>query len=157
MAIAALGSERAFMDVFTAMAADARRVRFTICLTALMTGFASEARVRALERKVGLLVVEALARKFGDVRPATLVLGVASRALRLISVQHVAVEAAASRHVFADDLVTSDAQLRHARAVAAIVAIRAGLFQLGVRRTYLPRHQQRFDSRGSGVARLHST
>lgn len=156
MAIAALSAERAFMDVFAAVAGDAGRLRIPICLTAVMTGFASEARMCAFERKVGLLVLEALARELGDVRRAALVLGVARRALRLVSIQHVAVEAAASSQVFADRLVAGDAQLRHARPVAAIVAIRAGLFQFGVRRTELPGHQQGLDGRSNAVTRLHT-
>ena len=156
MAIAALSAERAFVNVVAAVAGDAGRLRLPICLTALMTGFASEAGVRAFERKLGPLVIEALARELGDVRRAALMLRMAGRALCLVSVQHAPVEAAACGQVFADRLVTSDAQLRHARPVAAIVAIRAGLFQLGVRRTELPRHQQGLDGRCNAVTRLHT-
>ena len=98
--------------------------------------------MRTLQRVVGMVVIELLAAELHDVSVAPEVLGVARTALGAVDTRNSAVETAVLPDIGRDFLVTVEAQGGLATAVAAVVALRAVLFELGVRRRQFAGHEQ---------------
>jgi hypothetical protein len=106
---------------------------------------AGQRAVRTSQRKVSAFVIEGRGVQAHDVGLAALVLGMAAGALADAGIGHAAVIALVTLQVGGDFLVAVDAQRALARTVGAIVAIAAGVFELGVRLGNLAGHEQALD------------
>ena len=96
-------------------------------------------------------MIELLAAELDDVVIAPAMLGVTGAALRGGDAVQAAVEAAGIAHIGRDFLVAGKAELTLPVAVAAVMALRALLFVLGMCRAELPGHEQglRIDRHGT--------
>ena len=94
-------------------------------------------------------MAEGVGLKPDNVGRPTLVLTMAARAAR-VRRQSAAMKTFAALHIGGDVLVACQAQVTHLLLVGTIVATRALLFVLGVRRRNLTGHQERFEGGRSG-------
>jgi hypothetical protein len=95
-----------------------------------------------------MVVIELLAAELHDVAIAPEVLGMTGAALGGIDAWQAAVEAPVLGNIGPDLLVAVEAQPGLATAVAAVVTLRALLFELGVRRRHLSWHEERLGIHG---------
>jgi hypothetical protein len=95
-----------------------------------------------------MVVIELLAAELHDVAIAPEVLGVTGAALGGIDAWQAAVETAVLPDIGRDLLVAVETEPSLATAVAAVVALRALLFELGVRCRQLSWHEERLGIHG---------
>ena len=105
--------------------------------------------MRAVEREIGLPVIELQSVEADDVGVATQVLAMAGAALTGAGVGHQRMVAAMLAQVGGDVLVTDEAQLVLTPAVTSIVAGTALVLGLGVLGTHLAWLEQRLDRGGT--------
>src|SRR4029077_18760221 len=107
-----------------------------------MAAITRHVSVHALERVLGLRVVELLAADLADVRIAPQMLGMTGMTLGILDPGQMTVESALLPQVGGDVFVAIETQLRLAIAIAAVMALRALFFVLRVRRGELAGHEQ---------------
>lgn len=151
VARAAAAAQLALMNVSFLVTCDALIRRLAERLASGVAAAASGARVAAGEREVGEIVIECRGAEFDDVRLAALMFRVTRTTLRALCVWHATVIAPSGARVRGDVLVTGEAQLRLTRPVAAVMTLRAILFEVGMTFDHLAWHQKLFDA-GRGCA-----
>jgi hypothetical protein len=122
-------------------------------LAGLMTAGAGQIDVRALQRVIGVVVIELLATEFHDVRFTALVLYVTRTALGGFDPLQAAVKSAVRADVRRNGLVTVETQLPLAATVAAVMTVRALLLQFLMRSRQFTRHEEFL--RVHGITALH--
>src|SRR5947209_19862871 len=126
----AFRAKRPLVRIVLAMTRGASRGRRALLRAGRVAALALHRLMSALQRKVGLRMIEARLVQADDARLAALVLGMAEVALAVLQP---AVIAALRAHVGGDFFMAVEAELRLRGAVEAHMAVAAVLFQLGVR------------------------
>lgn len=144
----ALLAELPGMNVIATMTGGAAGGGLAPRLGILVTAIATENAVRALEREIGLPMIELPPVQAHNVGVAAQMFAVTGRALTRAGVRHQPMIAAVLVQVGGDVLMTRQAQLVLARPVAAIVACPALLFGFCVPGNDLTRLEQRLDRGG---------
>lgn len=140
--------------VVLAVTADAERAGFTEFLAGAMTRGACERDMRAFEREISVLMIEAGGIDVDDVGVTTTMLTVAGLALRHRNVRQAAMEPAVPDNVRGDVFVTTQTERRLFLAVTTIMAFGARRLELRMRIAELARRQQRLQRRGVSGARM---
>lgn len=144
----AVSAEATLVRLLRLVATDTVSRSFAERLLRLVAALAGKAGMRSQEREVGGAVIELLAAELHDVGVASLVLGMAGPALCRLNPAQAAMEAGVGCDIGAYRLVARNAQLRLARAIAAVVTVLAILLVLGMRSGQLSRHEQGFGIHG---------
>jgi hypothetical protein len=126
------------------------------CLAKFLPGevatVAGDVHMRAMQRKVGSLVIEGLAAEFHDVGAAALMFDVTGAALGRVDAGQMAVEALSGAYVRGDFLVAIEAQLPLVAAITAVMTVRALFLVLLVSSRQFPWHEELFRVHGVAVA-----
>jgi hypothetical protein len=153
MAVVTLFSEFALVRVLFAVAVDARSRGFRILFLRQMTATTWDLNMRALEGKIGFVVVESRAIKQHDTGISADVLCVARLAVAFPNAGSESMVSAACAHVGIDVFVTISAQFGLCAFLETNMAQGTFAFVLGVSAYDLTGHEQRLDI--SGTCRIH--
>ena len=148
MADSAIAPQPAIVRLYALVAGDAFTLGLAKGLTLRMAVLAGQVDMRTAQRKVGLIVVELCTAHFDDVGRSPLMLHVTGAALRAGDVAEVSVKSLLRADVVANVLVTVDAQLRFAGAIAPVMAVRAVLLVFLVSCGQRSGHEQGFRIHG---------
>jgi len=144
----AIASELAFVGFLLLVTGKAIGGGLSETLVRRMAAITGHVSVHALERVLGLRVVELLAAELDDVRIAPQMLGMTGMTLGILDPRQMTVESALLPQVGGDIFMAIETQLRLAIAIAAVMALRALFFVLRVRRGELAGHEQCFRIHG---------
>jgi hypothetical protein len=142
MAGVAFTPELAFVWLVLLVTVHALGLRAAIRFSRHVAARARDRCVRPMQLEVGTVVIELIATEFDDIARASQVLRMTRVALRQFDALELAMEAMLPANVSGNVLVTIEAQLGLAMAVAAIVALLAVLLVLLMRHTQLSGHEQ---------------